>query len=206
MAGRARRCDPVGRAPGDRPAAKCRLNVVPDCGADGVRAAYLIRCAAGWQCDLPPRAEYRLKIVDTNGLHVRTVTRDIRPRRVTQRDQDAFRARRAAAGPARPVVLGGSGNAPATMPSIPTSLSEPSFAEVMAVISEVRTDASGRMWVQRRDADGADRGPGSSRTTWASNALPSGGCLPAGADLFARSRGICVRRGSAPLTRSVLLR
>jgi hypothetical protein len=205
MAGRARRCDPVGRAPGDRPAAKCRLNVVPDCGADGVRAAYLIRCAAGWQCDLPPRAEYRLKIVDTNGLHVRTVTRDIRPRRVTQRDQDAFRARRAAAGPATAVVLGGSGNAPATMPSIPTTLSEPTFAEVMAVISEVRTDASGRCGFSDGMRTAPIGVPGRhGRHGHRTRCRPAAACQLG--LTFARSRGICVRRGSAPLTRSVLLR
>jgi hypothetical protein len=43
---------------------------------------------------------------------------------------------------------------------VPTSLPvEPTFAEVMSVVSGITTDPHGRVWVQRRNADGTAAGP-----------------------------------------------
>jgi hypothetical protein len=109
--------------------------------------------------------EYAVKIVDGGGRHVRTITRAIRPRRVTRRDQDAWRERQregragsvivsaaAGGGAAFGGAAGGGGQVPTSLPV------EPTFAEVMSVVSGITTDPHGRVWVQRRNADGTGAG------------------------------------------------
>jgi hypothetical protein len=118
--------------------------------------------------------EYAVKVHDVNGRHVRTLTRGIRPRRVTRQDQEAWRERQrnAPAGggtqimvavtsdggaPNTTVSAGGAGRGGAS--SAAMAMGEPDFAEVMAVVTGVRTDPQGRIWIQRRHSDGSDRGP-----------------------------------------------
>lgn len=112
---------------------------------------------------------YAVHIADAAGRPVRTITRDIRPRRVTRQDEDAWRERQREGGTTSVVVTGGTAGtgvaigsgAPRGIPGTPGGgpLPDPDFAETMAVISSIRTDVQGRIWVQRRDTDGNDRGP-----------------------------------------------
>jgi len=39
------------------------------------------------------------------------------------------------------------------------SLEDMPFAEYMSVVTNLRTDPQGRIWIQRRKPDGSDRGP-----------------------------------------------
>jgi hypothetical protein len=119
--------------------------------------------------------EYEIKLLDAGGRHTRTLTRDFKPRKVTKKDQDAWHERRrenerngtggativmsttSPAGSSVSVGGGGRGNAPAG--SMAFSLDNVPFAEFMSVVTSVQTDPLGRIWVQRRNADGTADGP-----------------------------------------------
>jgi hypothetical protein len=109
--------------------------------------------------------EYLLRIYHANGQPARTVTRSIQPKRVTRRDQEAWQERqRSGSGVATQTIM--LGNAPggqnaagsrATAEALGAGSAE--FAEFMSVITGIRTDPQGRVWVQRRDTDGGEQGP-----------------------------------------------
>lgn len=113
--------------------------------------------------------DYSVRITDAGGRHLRTIARDYSPRRVTKRDQEAHEARQreaSASGRANTVVVmatagpGGSSTSVGAPPAGAQSFAvEPTYAEVMAAITSVRTDPLGRLWIQRRHDDGSDRGP-----------------------------------------------
>lgn len=112
--------------------------------------------------------EYAIRVIDAAGRHVRTLTRDFEPRKVTEQDQEAWReqrseemasgggpavimARRSAAGAS--TTIGRGGNAMRfDVDAVP-------FAEYMSVVTSIATDPRGRIWVQRRNADGKVAGP-----------------------------------------------
>lgn len=105
---------------------------------------------------------YTIRIADTQGRVSRVLRRNIPPRRVTDRDREHERERRAAAY-ARPgglVVVGAGGELPASLRAeMAAALQDVEFASVMPVISEVRTDAHGNLWVERSGASLDQAGP-----------------------------------------------
>jgi hypothetical protein len=89
---------------------------------------------------LSNEAAYRLRFFDRSGQQVKTVSRPITPMPVTRETREAYlsrasRERRAAGVP----------------PDFPYEMP---FAEVIAVVKAMRSDAAGRIWVQRRENDG----------------------------------------------------
>jgi hypothetical protein len=117
---------------------------------------------------------YAVKVHDGASRHVRTITRPFTPRRVTKRDRDAYEERartQQAAGPGiamtvrsdgaggggASVAFSGGGGGGGTV-TLPANFERP-FADVMSVITNVRTDPAGRIWIQRRHDDGRDAGP-----------------------------------------------
>jgi hypothetical protein len=104
-------------------------------------------------------SEYSVKISDATGRHVRTITRGLRPRRVTRQDQEAWRERQrnSAGGGMSVIVTGGSGGSGVSVGGAPSgaldpaalraNLPEPPFADFMSVIASIRTDAAGRIWI-----------------------------------------------------------
>jgi hypothetical protein len=122
--------------------------------------------------------EYAVKLLDPTGRHTRTLTRAIQPRKVTKKDQEAELERRKnaranAAGTAITVAVGGGGGRSVTVgpPSssggpgrasperLQPNLEDIPFADHMAVVTNLRTDPLGRIWVQRRHQDGSNQGP-----------------------------------------------
>lgn len=113
--------------------------------------------------------EYAIHVLDTAGRPVRTITRDYRPRKVTKKDQEEWQEQRReeeASGRGPTVVM--SRTSPA---GTSTSVGRPPsgamtfnvdavpFAELMSVVTSIRTDPHGRIWVQRRAADATAEGP-----------------------------------------------
>lgn len=120
--------------------------------------------------------DYSVNILDPAGRGQRVIRRDShKPRTVTKKDQEAWRERRAeaeASGTAAPPVAIMTTATGGGAPSVsfggpgggrgePLRISEDmfQFAETMSVITDLRTDPQGRVWIQRRNPDGADRGP-----------------------------------------------
>ncbi|HSJ10778.1 MAG TPA: 6-bladed beta-propeller [Longimicrobiales bacterium] len=122
---------------------------------------------------------YNVKVMDGNGRAVRTLRRNIQPRRVTKQDQEAWqeRTREAQASGGGPMVIamtqgsggnnvsfgaagsaGGGAGGP-TPPVVRMNIEDMQWAEVMSVVTNLRTDPTGRIWIQRRHADGRDAGP-----------------------------------------------
>ena len=96
----------------------------------------------GGQFVLSNDATYRLRFFDPSGRHVRTVTRAITPVPVTRAMRDEYQSRtRVAVTPGAPPSHG---------------QYQTPFAEVIAVVNAMRPDASGRIWVWRRQ-NGGDR-------------------------------------------------
>jgi len=121
-------------------------------------------------------SNYNIRVLDGSGRAVRTITRPIQPKRVTERDKEAWDERRReaeASGTSGSMIIsmtqgaggsstrvaapgGGAGRAPQ---AIRMNIDDMPFAEYMAVVTGVRTDPQGRIWVQRRHQDGRDQGP-----------------------------------------------
>lgn len=120
--------------------------------------------------------QYNVRVLDASGRPVRTLTREYPTRRVTQRDKEAWEERRASG----EGMTGGVGIMVATTPSgtsttigtpgaagggrggatqMTVPLDEVPFAEVMAVVTALRADPQGRLWVQRRHQNGTNAGP-----------------------------------------------
>jgi hypothetical protein len=107
---------------------------------------------------------YSVRILDAAGRHTRTLTRSYPQRKVTRRDQDAWRERQReaqASGRTQTIVMtqGGAATGADASPSSAAFNIEPTFAEVMSVVTNLRSDPQGRIWVQRRHQDGSDQGP-----------------------------------------------
>jgi hypothetical protein len=116
--------------------------------------------------------DYTVRILDNAGQPVRTITRGIKPKKVTKKDQEAWQKQRAedearGVGPTAVMVtatdsrspsvaIGRGGQTPGPMR---LSMDNVTFAEFMSVVSSVRTDPQGRIWVQRRAPDGRAAGP-----------------------------------------------
>jgi hypothetical protein len=109
--------------------------------------------------------EYRVQLVGPDGRVQRTLTRAITSRRPTRADQDAARAELAErlrtgegmirmevrAGPQgtdRRISTGGGGRGPSEA-EIEAQTRELQFAERIPVITGLRTDPQGRIWVER---------------------------------------------------------
>ncbi|HEX6134556.1 MAG TPA: 6-bladed beta-propeller [Longimicrobiales bacterium] len=119
--------------------------------------------------------EYGIRILDANGRHVRTLARDFEPRKVTKKDQEEWQKRReqeeANGGGPRTVIMsrsdgaspsvsiGRGGNRGPGTETLRMTLENTPFAEYMSVVTSIRTDPQGRIWVQRRHADGSAAGP-----------------------------------------------
>lgn len=116
-------------------------------------------------------SEYAVRVLDAAGRHLRTLTRDFKPRKVTKKDQEEWLEQRrndAANGTGPTVVMmratpagrsasvGTGGQAPSGMAM---SLDNVEFAEFMSIVTSIRTDPQSRIWVQRRSADGKAAGP-----------------------------------------------
>jgi hypothetical protein len=119
--------------------------------------------------------DYEIKVLDANGRHTRTLVRDFKPRKVTKKHQEAWQERRrenerngtsgtivvaSTTSPAGSnVTVGGAGRGGTGPGSMAFSMDNVPFAEFMSVVSSVQTDPLGRIWVQRRTADGTATGP-----------------------------------------------
>jgi hypothetical protein len=113
--------------------------------------------------------DYSVRVLDTAGRHIRTLSRDYSPRRVTRKDQEEFRKERerataAGGGPtivmSRTTPAGTSASVGRDAPAPMTfSVDDMPFAEYMSVVTGIRADPQGRIWVQRRNADGKAAGP-----------------------------------------------
>lgn len=116
--------------------------------------------------------EYAIRILDAAGRPVRTITRDLKPKKVTKKDQEQWQEQRRedeARGAGPQVVMSRSTGAGSGSVSIgrggqggqamQLSLDNVPFAEFMSVVTAIRTDPHGRIWVQRRNAEGRVEGP-----------------------------------------------
>jgi hypothetical protein len=119
-------------------------------------------------------ASYRVNVVDASGRTVRTLTRPIEPRRVTKQDQDRARdvaaeRMRTGTGMVRMEVRAGPGGTDRSVSTgggrglgeaeIRAQLADMQFADVIPVITGLRTDAEGRIWVARAARAYGEDGP-----------------------------------------------
>lgn len=120
--------------------------------------------------------QYAIRILDANGRVARTLTRDYKLRKVTKKDQEKWQEQRReaeasgrggativmsrtdGAGPGS-VSLGNSRSGAGPGSAMRMSLDDVPFAETMAVVTGIRTDPQGRIWVQRRHEDNTNAGP-----------------------------------------------
>lgn len=104
---------------------------------------------------------YTIRVADSQGRVTRILRRNITPRRVTARDREHELERRAAyARPGGLVVVGAGGELPAGLRAeMATALQNVDFASVMPVISDVRADARGNLWVERSGPSPDQSGP-----------------------------------------------
>ncbi len=118
---------------------------------------------------------YNIKLLESNGGISSVWSRPIEPRKVTRRDEDAERERRTAAmdsggsGGMRVVMrtTGGSGGGGGTtslggdaMMGIQRQMIESlAFAEEMPVLTQIRADWAGRIWVERTGEEVGEDGP-----------------------------------------------
>lgn len=132
----------------------------------GVRPSFGVLPDGGLAVHHDP--EYAVKLLDANGRHTRTITRGIQPKRVTRQDQEREMQRRrdeaaSGAAPQAIVVTMGRGGGAGTPPPSPQQFSmrpeDQTFAEFMSVVTGIRTDPQGRIWIQRRNGDNTDQGP-----------------------------------------------
>jgi hypothetical protein len=114
---------------------------------------------------------FSVKVLDANGRALRTITREYPVQRVTQKDKEAWEERRNSGegppartisvamtgGGASSVSIGGASNRPAEAMRI--ELDDVPFADVMAVVTGMRSDPQGRLWIQRRHQNGTNQGP-----------------------------------------------
>lgn len=123
---------------------------------------------AGGGVAVQHESDYAVRIVDDAGRHQRTIARAYPQRKVTKRDQDAWRERQreaqASGRGVQTIVMNAGGGASMSAGSPaggrPAGIDiEPTFADVMAVVTNLRSDPQGRIWVQRRKQDGTDAGP-----------------------------------------------
>lgn len=147
----------------------------------GARASYAT--LADGTTVLHHETEYSIRVLDRNGQSLRTLTRAIEPRRVTGSDRERWQERRASgeggapqtiaitatsgsAGSGTSVTFGGGrsgggagsgGGAPGG--PIALDLDNIPFAEFMSVVTGLRADPQGRIWVQRRNTDALEAGP-----------------------------------------------
>jgi hypothetical protein len=117
--------------------------------------------------------DYRVQVTDAAGKVVRTLEKSEKPRAVSRRDQDdareATRTRLKNGGGGGIQVrnnngqtsysFGGGGGGGMTDDQINERLRDMEFAETMPVVQRIRTDPTGRIWVQRTPAVGSDGGP-----------------------------------------------
>jgi hypothetical protein len=114
-------------------------------------------------------AGYSIRIHDVDGRVRRSITRDIPPRRVSNRDREearALRRRQLESGQGMAIIAGGGGGGGApTRPSVVpeavlrSQIDQMEFAETIPVIRALRTAADGRIWVARQEKVDASRDP-----------------------------------------------
>ena len=119
-------------------------------------------------------ASYRVNVVDATGRTVRTLTRPIEPRRVTKQDQNRARdvaaeRMRTGTGMVRMEVRAGPGGTDRSVSTgggrglgeaeIREQLADMQFADVIPVITGLRTDPEGRIWVARAARAYGEDGP-----------------------------------------------
>ena len=83
--------------------------------------------------------DYIVRVFGATGQETRQMVGSVRARRVTEEDREAWYERNAR--------------------SLPTVRYEMPFADRMSVLTGVRTDPAGRIWIRRRGPDGAESGP-----------------------------------------------
>ena len=120
---------------------------------------------------------FAVKILDANGRAVRTLAREFPVRRVTDRDKEAWKERQengengrggtqimVSMGPGGSTTSIGSGGARAGgggggAAPMRIDLEQTTFADVMSVVTGMRSDPQGRLWIQRRHQNGSASGP-----------------------------------------------
>ena len=129
--------------------------------------AVLFGVLPGGQMALSFTSGYTVRILDANGQTVRYLQRPLPVRRTTERDRERARAQRREmmeSGRGRVTITtgGGGGRAPRGAPGgaeIERMLGEMRFADTIAALRGLRVAPSGKLWVERTPAFGAEDGP-----------------------------------------------
>lgn len=106
-------------------------------------------------------ASYSIRLVDADGRPLREIRRALAPRRVTARDREEERERRAVYSRRGGISIAGmDAQLPAELRAqIARELQDVEFAEVMPVIHALTVDPAGRLWVQRTGPSLDEPGP-----------------------------------------------
>jgi hypothetical protein len=101
--------------------------------------------------------EYRIQIVGSDGQLRRIIERPIAPRRVTEKDREAYRELQSRS----QVVLGGGGSGPdaRAMAQLQASMANVEFNDRIPVIRRLTADPFGRLWLMRFTEVGDSSGP-----------------------------------------------
>jgi hypothetical protein len=129
--------------------------------------AVLLGVLPGGQMALSFTSGYTVRILDANGQTVRYLQRPLPVRRTTDRDRERARAERREmmqSGRGRVTITrgGGGGSPPRGAPSgaaLEQMLGEMRFADTIAALRGLRVTPSGKLWVERTPAFGAEDGP-----------------------------------------------
>jgi hypothetical protein len=106
------------------------------------------------------RVDYALTTAGARTDVARVIRRGLSPRRVTEADREAVRARRRArASDANLVTPAGFAAGGATGDALEAELRRMRFADVMPVITELAADQQGRLWIARAGSTALGPGP-----------------------------------------------
>ena len=122
------------------------------------------------QVAISHEADYRVRIIDSNGKALRTIERPITPKKVTEADKKiAIERRRENMRSGAGMMAVRSDNGRTTfstnpgrdvnMPSIDEMLRSATFLDVIPVVNRIETDPLGRIWVLRTAPDQRQEGP-----------------------------------------------
>ena len=117
---------------------------------------------------------FAVKILDANGRAVRTLAREFPVRRVTERDKEAWKERQengenprgtqimvsmGPQGSSTTIGAGGARSGGGAGAPMRIDVEQTTFADVMSVVTGLRSDPQGRLWIQRRHQNGSASGP-----------------------------------------------
>ncbi|HEX8319798.1 MAG TPA: 6-bladed beta-propeller [Longimicrobium sp.] len=128
--------------------------------------AVLFGVLPGGQMALSFTSGYTVRILDANGQTVRYLQRPMPVRRTTERDRERARAERremVESGRGRITINRGGGSGPPPraprLPGLEQQLAEMRFADTIPALKGLRVAPSGKLWVERTPAFGAEDGP-----------------------------------------------